>query len=349
MHLRPELQPLLLAGAIVVSCARPVDPGVAIPPITVAPGYVTDSGTVGVVAPTCEESTNDALRILKTNCAVCHEYPNAQASFSFVLDVDQLIATRSSTGKHFVEPGSPEQSRIYERIARGEMPPPIIPQRPGQDDLSRLGQWITYCAKPGKGFGQRDGGTPDAMMVDPASEPCASNNTCANGGCCVSGYCRANGRSCTTSGGDDIPGTCTNGSCVAPGTPPCGNLNQACCGAIHICTAPATVCPAGGSTCQPCGRMGGRCCQVGGQANCDPGLGCVVMATGDPGTCKPCGLRGQDCCGLGSRRTCNAGLTCQFVGGAKFTCDAPGGQQPPPPDGGRSPTPPDSGRPQVRG
>ncbi len=356
---------LLLTGSLATACLQTPDPGGAAsgktegggvfppgttppaatppppPPPSPPPGAVTDGGVVSSV--TCETVNSDALRILQTNCAGCHQLPNNVANFSFILDVDRLVMSTSSTGKRFMTPGNPDESRIYERVMKNEMPPPLVMQRPTAEDKVRLWQWISSCAQyqvNRGGFGKLDAGSPD-VMAEPPPEPCASNNTCASGGCCVNGYCRPNGKACSSAlTGDNIPGTCTNGSCVAAGSPPCGNLNQACCGALKICTGTGTVCPTGSATCQACGKMGGRCCQVGGQANCDPGLGCVVMATGDPGTCKPCGQRGQDCCGLGFRRTCNNGLTCNFVGGAKFTCgDAGGGQQPP--DAGRPP--PDAG------
>jgi hypothetical protein len=289
---------------------------------------------------TCDAVNASAFKVLKMHCSGCHQHPFNQANFSFVLDVDKLVMSTSSTGKKFMVPGRPDDSRIYERVKNNEMPPAVVTVRPTRDDLGSLWQWITSCAQMQVGhggFGSLDAGAPDVMM-EPPPEVCSSNNTCANGGCCVSGYCRLNGQSCTAaSGGDNIPGTCTNGSCVVAGMPPCGNVNQACCGVIKICTAPSAVCPIGSATCQPCGKLGGRCCEVGGQANCDTGLGCVVMGTGDPGTCKPCGGLGQDCCGLGFRRSCNNNLTCQGQGGAKFTCVNGGGQQPPPPDGGTRP------------
>jgi Planctomycete cytochrome C len=313
----------------------PSTPPTAMPPRPPT-GAVVDAGPMGINPQSCDSVKTEALRVLKSNCAACHQNPANQANFSFVLDVDMLAMAVSSTGKRFVVPGYPEQSRLFERVANGEMPPAIVAQRPTANDVAALRAWISGCIAVGSGgFGRLDAGAPD-VVGEPPADPCASNNACPNGGCCVGGYCRPNGRPCTSpAGGDNIAGMCTNGSCVAPGAPPCGNLNQACCGVIKICTAASTVCQPGGSTCQPCGKMGARCCQVGGGANCDPGLGCVVMATGDPGTCKPCGGRGQDCCGLGLRRTCNNGLTCQFVSGAKFVCDTAGGQQPPPPDAGR--------------
>jgi hypothetical protein len=260
------------------------------------------------------------------------------ANFSFVLDVDILATAVSSTGKRFIVPGYPQQSRLYERVANGEMPPAVITTRPNGSDLQALAQWISSCINLGTGgFGKLDAGAPDVVGEPPAS-PCTPANACPNGGCCVSGYCRLNGQTCTApSGGDNIPGTCTNGSCAVPGMPPCGNLNQACCGAIKICTAPGAVCPAGGATCQPCGKAGGVCCRVGGLSSCDPGLDCVNNMIGNPGTCKPCGGPGQDCCGegLAARRTCNPGLTCQFLGGTQFICGGGAGNQPPVDAGGR--------------
>jgi hypothetical protein len=351
---------VLVVAVFVAGCVQPVDPSkssghaeggnggtVQPPPPTPGGGGVpaTPPSAMqpvtppqgGMAAAGCDSVKTEALRILKTNCAPCHQNPANQANFSFVLDVDRLAMSASSTGKRFIVAGYPEQSRLFERVANGEMPPPIITQRPTANDVMALRQWISGCITLGTGgFGQLDAGAPDTIS-EPPSSPCAQGNVCPNGGCCVDGYCRLNGQACTApGGGDNIPGTCTSGSCVVAGQPACGNVNQPCCGAIKLCTAPGAVCPRDGATCVACGKSGGTCCKVGGLSSCDPGLDCVNNAFPNPGTCKPCGGNGQDCCGEGiaARRTCNAGLTCQFLGGTMFICGG-GTGNPPPADAGR--------------
>jgi mono/diheme cytochrome c family protein len=73
----------------------------------------------------CTGLRTQARRILEVNCAACHQDPANQANFSFCLDVDRLAMSVSSTGKRFLVPGSPEQSRLFERVANGEMPPAV--------------------------------------------------------------------------------------------------------------------------------------------------------------------------------------------------------------------------------
>jgi hypothetical protein len=281
----------------------------------------------------CAELRAGARRVLEVNCAPCHQAPANQANFSFCLDVDRLASAVSSTGKKFLVPGAPEQSRLFERMANGEMPPAVVTQRPTPAEVAILRDWIAGCVMLGSGgFGSLDAGAaPDADPgPDPGPgcgkprQPCCPANSCEAGGCCVLGYCRGNGQSCPGGpGGDALPGTCTNGSCVTAGIG-CGGVDQACCGVVRSCTASAAVCPPGMSTCKPCGEAGGLCCRNGGLSTCREGFNCINNTYPNPGMCAPCGARGQTCCGDGpaARRHCNAGLTCRFEGGAAFVCEA---------------------------
>jgi hypothetical protein len=306
----------------------------------------------------CTMVRTDALRILKTNCAPCHQDPANQANFSFCLDVDKLAMATSSTGKKFLVPGSPEMSRVFERVANNEMPPAAITQRPSKDDVNLLRQWITSCAQVGAGgFGKLDAGmAPDvAPEPDPgpgcgkSRQPCCEANTCEAGGCCVFGFCRGNGQSCTGGpGGNDIPGMCMNGSCLNMGAT-CGSVHQACCGVIRSCTAAQAVCGADAPVCEACGKAGGACCKNGGRASCLDGLTCVGQSLTRDGSCQPCGGMAQACCGVGqiASRTCNAGLSCGLLDGVP-TCQAPGAQQPdaaaPPPAADAAPPRADAGQ-----
>jgi hypothetical protein len=290
-------------------------------------------------AASCEVLRVQTRQILEKHCAPCHQAPANQANFSFCLDVDALARAVSSTGKRFLVPGFPEQSRMFERVANREMPPAIVTQRPTQEEIAVLRGWIAGCVMLGTGgLGTLDAGVrSDADTErDPGpgcgkpGQPCCPANSCDSGGCCVLGYCRADGQTCPGGpGGDEVPGSCARGSCVTSGIA-CGSLNEACCGVIRSCTAPGVVCPMAQSICHPCGHEGGPCCRNGGLSTCRDGLDCVNNAYPNPGTCAPCGAMGQACCGDGpaARRRCNASLVCQFGGGTAFLC------QPSPADAG---------------
>jgi hypothetical protein len=105
-----------------------------------------------------------ATEILTTNCSGCHGGDSAgarqgQPPFDYVLDFEKLKTARSATvpdpidadmGMRFVRPGDPESSRLWVRIAVGEMPPELpigvdpIP-RPTVSDASLLYSWIMNC------------------------------------------------------------------------------------------------------------------------------------------------------------------------------------------------------------
>jgi hypothetical protein len=340
--MRLSLLTLVLIAPMTGACFQPrasssgitsVAPSAPIGQVGGSPGKMDAGPRPDPGAPAADGCTmvrSAALRILKTNCAPCHQEPANQANFSFCLDVDRLASATSSTGKKFLVPGSPEMSRLFERVANNEMPPAAITQRPTKDDVTSLRQWIASCAQPGiGGFGKLDGGAPPDVAAEPdpgpgcgkSRQPCCEANTCENGGCCVLGFCRSNGQVCIGGpGGNDIPGTCMNGSCINQGAA-CGSLNQACCGVVKSCTAAQAVCGTGTPVCQPCGKAGGACCKNGGRASCLDGFTCVGQTLVRDGTCEACGGEGQACCGTGSiaSRTCNAKLTCVFNNGVA-TC-----------------------------
>ncbi|HTE54690.1 MAG TPA: hypothetical protein VK698_27740 [Kofleriaceae bacterium] len=137
-----------------------VDAGPALdtPPIELPDGETTDDP--------CVATSLQATEILTTNCAGCHggDSPGArqgQPPFDYVLDLEQLKGARSATvpdpiepelGMRFVRPGDPESSRVWVRIAAGEMPPELpigvdpIP-RPTISDASTLYTWILDCVE----------------------------------------------------------------------------------------------------------------------------------------------------------------------------------------------------------
>ena len=118
----------------------------------------------GSTADACVLTTQQAHDILARNCAACHGGGSPGASqgqppFDFVLDVERLKTTRSTSvpdpsdpeqGMLFIAAGAPELSRVYMRIWSREMPPeppvglPPIPM-PSVSDMSLLDAWITGC------------------------------------------------------------------------------------------------------------------------------------------------------------------------------------------------------------
>src|SRR5262249_33159908 len=75
--------------------------------------------------------------LLKAHCARCHgpESPG-KGGLNFILDRDRLVV------RNKLVPGNVAGSRIYQRIADGEMPPEGAKARPGAADLALLKQWI---------------------------------------------------------------------------------------------------------------------------------------------------------------------------------------------------------------
>jgi hypothetical protein len=129
----------------------------------------------------CVLITSQATSILQANCAHCHGggSPGArqgQPPFDCVLDFEKLKTMTStsvrdprdpSRGMRFLIPGDPDNSRLYVRIARAEMPPvpPLgldpIPL-PSVSDVSLLRTWISSCLgiKASAGAGGATAGSP---------------------------------------------------------------------------------------------------------------------------------------------------------------------------------------------
>jgi hypothetical protein len=294
----------------------------------------TDSNQSGADA--CEPVRAQARAIRQANCAVCHQSPAKEGNFYFVLDDDILAKAVSSTGQRFVVPGAPDDSRLYRRVAAGEMPPKSLSLRPTPDEIALLRRWISTCMVP-----RASGPPPDAMATttpdagaappDPADgcgkpgQLCCGANACEGGACCVLGECRANGQACGGEVGpggtdDGLPGMCMDGTCRKDANS-CGGVGQPCCGETGSCTASHAGCGMG-SVCQACGDNGQPCCSNGGAATCVAGLSCSFTGFGRPSMCEPCGGDGQPCCGngLAAQKTCNAGLTCRFMAGMGDNC-----------------------------
>lgn len=95
----------------------------------------------------CAVTAVQAHAILQGDCASCHEAPARQGNFDFCLETNTLTSAVASTGKPFVVAGAPEDSRLYQRVMAGEMPPAGKGPRPTTSDLSILRTWIASCLR----------------------------------------------------------------------------------------------------------------------------------------------------------------------------------------------------------
>jgi mono/diheme cytochrome c family protein len=83
------------------------------------------------------ELARRAQAVLTTHCHKCHGKDGAaEGGFNYVLDLGKLVAHRK------VSPGNAEQSPLFRRISSGKMPPPTEPNRPSEEEIATLKQWI---------------------------------------------------------------------------------------------------------------------------------------------------------------------------------------------------------------
>ena len=177
---------LLLGAALAVAgCYQPLDTGAARggpSPTAVAAVHTVALETPPIALDDQGNTTTDpcvptraqSRALLATYCARCHGGQSAEAHkgrppFDFVLDAVRLKTATSATAKdpataqpaRFLVPGVPRRSRLYLRIADGEMPPadvvglPSNP-RPTISDVSILYEWIAHCI--GSDPARADGG-----------------------------------------------------------------------------------------------------------------------------------------------------------------------------------------------
>lgn len=314
---------VLMAWTSATSCSPTPEArsdGVFINPPNGTGGTGGSQGPGGVDS--CEQVNARAQGILQKNCAYCHQHPAKMGNFDFILNIATLVSANSTAGNKFIVPGSPEGSRIIQRIAAGEMPPrDMMLMRPTSDDLALLRDWVRRCVTTGSvadagGGGQ--GGQPDAEPEPPppgcggARQMCCDGNTCNDGGCCVIGLCHANGGACNDGlGQGGLAGMCVSGSCVNAGAA-CGGSGQGCCTG-GFCTATRVYCGMS-MMCVECGALNQACCGTGGGGTCAAGLDCQGNRFPLAGSCKSCGKQGQPCCGNGPAVTqeCEMGLACRF-------------------------------------
>src|SRR6516165_6601796 len=84
-----------------------------------------------------------AQEVLKAHCYRCHGKDGAaRGGMNFILDRDKLLARQK------ILPGSAAESKLYQRVLHGEMPPEGIKLRPGKEEVALLKQWIDAGAAP---------------------------------------------------------------------------------------------------------------------------------------------------------------------------------------------------------
>src|SRR5262245_5818059 len=90
-------------------------------------------------APT--ELARQAQAGFRANCYRCHGQDGAvEGGFNYLLEPDQLVNRRK------VVPGKPDESKVYLRMAKGQMPPPGEEPRPSPADLEAVKRWIAAGA-----------------------------------------------------------------------------------------------------------------------------------------------------------------------------------------------------------
>src|SRR5262245_51175467 len=101
--------------------------------------------------PEPSELAKQAQAVLRAHCYRCHGQDGAvEGGFNYLLEPEQLV------GRRKVVPGKPDESKLYLRMVKGQMPPPGEEPRPGPADLEAVKRWIAAGApRPGPAPEQR--------------------------------------------------------------------------------------------------------------------------------------------------------------------------------------------------
>jgi len=117
------------------------------------PGVTTDPTPVGPTATTpvtgqpAEVQINQAFveSMLRTTCGNCHGAAangNCRAGMCYIESIDELI----TQGK--IIPGNPNESLLYQRISRNEMPPAGVTPRFNEDEVTDIANFILKLRAP---------------------------------------------------------------------------------------------------------------------------------------------------------------------------------------------------------
>src|SRR6266700_281734 len=97
-------------------------------------GFILVS-TLGAAEPDTAALAQKAQAVLKANCYRCHGQDGVfEGGMNFILDTTKLISRKK------VVPGKPEESRLFQRVLKGTMPPPDQQPRPSDADKEILKQ-----------------------------------------------------------------------------------------------------------------------------------------------------------------------------------------------------------------
>jgi WD40 repeat protein/mono/diheme cytochrome c family protein len=96
--------------------------------------------TVGAAEPD-HALAQKAQAVLKANCYRCHGQDGVfEGGMNFILDSAKLVSRKK------IVPGKPEESRLFQRVLKGTMPPADQQPRPSDADKEILKQWIAAGA-----------------------------------------------------------------------------------------------------------------------------------------------------------------------------------------------------------
>jgi WD40 repeat protein len=88
-----------------------------------------------------EALAKKAENALRTHCFRCHgKEGTAKGGLNFILDREKLVARQK------IVPGKPGESKLLERVEKGEMPPESVKARPSAAEIQVLKDWIAAGA-----------------------------------------------------------------------------------------------------------------------------------------------------------------------------------------------------------
>jgi mono/diheme cytochrome c family protein len=110
---------------------------------TTAPATTTTTDTSDEAPTECVDLEPRVLQVFAANCAKCHGPGSLNAGgIDYILDLEELVLNDK------IEPGDPENSRVYQRMTMVDspMPPWSEAQRPTESDIESVRRWIVGCS-----------------------------------------------------------------------------------------------------------------------------------------------------------------------------------------------------------
>ena len=94
-----------------------------------------------------DDESQKTLAVFKTNCSKCHKGAGSKGGDFDVLDSSTMTVGKNGD-KPYIIPGKPDESYLLDRIIKKEMPPKNINERPSDEDVKIITEWIKKGAKP---------------------------------------------------------------------------------------------------------------------------------------------------------------------------------------------------------